>query len=238
MIDGEPINIAPEEDPGDNNAVYKVHLTKGQVLTVSYDGKMLGFYIYNEELHEPILQAYNVTCGKDGTYTLYINKQNQIYISYVADPVEDVYALYVNGVVTSDYIRRLDPGEDKAVFEIELAEGDTLRITLNGVDLKLGESDYVTFTCVTSGTHVVYVNSVNQVYIEEPVRMLSLQIQINITWWSNDGALTYVYYWSSDNEHMTTYPGVEATYNETYERYVVSIPVASTKVICSLSEDQ
>ena len=120
-----------------------------------------------------------------------------------------------------------------------------MTITLNGNALtfcKAGEEwdaeGPKSLTMSEDGTYTFYVNEQNQVWWtfqakqeEQPQQqMFTLTITIDVSWWNDAGALTYVHYWGQGIQGSTWY-GIPATYDEVTGKYTVELPVGTEHIV-------
>ncbi len=172
IVDGEDSEITQaemsEEEARGNMAVYKgVALEKDQVIGIKDGDEDLHFWASNGEGgSQDIGAAYTVPW--DGEYTFWVNKDGKVWVDVPTAPVvQAVYTVEKNGAlleVESD----LDIGTDHAVYDIDLAIGDTIVIKKDGVALKLGDTDETEFTARLAGEHTFYVNHEDKVFVNEP----------------------------------------------------------------------
>ena len=90
LVDGEAQEIAPEEDPGNNKAVYKIDLEKDAVLTFEMDGDPILMHIVGGE-EEPLDE---LTVVNPGQYIIYWNTKDEIWVQIPASESAE-YSYYL-----------------------------------------------------------------------------------------------------------------------------------------------
>ena len=164
-VDGEPVNLAPEENPGDNKAVYKITLEVGQKVMIWAGEDRLHFYVSEEG--SPVDKGVEFQASVAGEHVFYVNKDNQIWFDAPTEPVQNVYSLEVNGTAI-DLAPEENPGENNAVYKVPLEAEDKLIVKLNGTVLLFGDEGKTFYEAGVDGVHTVYINKNNIVYVEAP----------------------------------------------------------------------
>ncbi len=88
-VNGEPKEVT-EKAKGDNNYVFEISLTEGQILTVFKDNEALSF---PQNEGEDELSSY--TAAESADYTVYVNHNNKVYVSKNV-VVENITVHYYN----------------------------------------------------------------------------------------------------------------------------------------------
>ncbi|MCR5079019.1 MAG: hypothetical protein K6B65_03755, partial [Bacilli bacterium] len=169
-IDGQSVTATPESDPGDNKAVYKITLNKGQKISFTEDGTELHFYSWDDANNKAIDHGAVYQALATGLHTFYINANSQIYYS-APTPEASTGVLTVYKGDSEITVTNEKPASDtnnKAIYKIELSIGDTITIKEDGVALCLGDSSDSVFTAKKAGVHTFYVNNASKVYVVEP----------------------------------------------------------------------
>ncbi|MBO5529416.1 MAG: hypothetical protein J6A47_08950, partial [Bacilli bacterium] len=173
LIDGTPVNLAPEADPGQDKAVYKTNLEVGQKVAIKEDGKVLHFYATEDG--SSVDKGEEFVCKIAGEHVFYINKNNEIWVVEPAAPVKEISVL-VNGQVVN-LAPEADPGQDKAVYKTTLAVGDKVSFKEGDDFIHFyvwdGEANKAVdlgaeFTAKIAGEHAFWISKNNEIYVGEP----------------------------------------------------------------------
>ena len=175
LVNDEAFTVKPEENPGDNKAVYKVTLEVGDTISFKEDGEFVDFYHWDGEQGKAVSDGHTFTATVAGVHTFYINKSNQIYIDQPVAPTGVISVIVNEEAVTVE--PEANPGDNKAVYKVTLAVGDTISFKEDGEFVDFyhwdGEankavSDGHTFTATVAGEHTFWINKENQIYIGQP----------------------------------------------------------------------
>ena len=172
IIGGQASEIAPSEmtegDARENMAVYKgVTLQKDQVIGIKDGATDLHFWAWNETDGNHDTGA-TYTVPWDGEYTFWVNKDGKVWVTAPTAPVVQAVYTVEKGGVELDIESREELGTDHAIYELDLAVGDTIVIKKDGIALKIGDTDATEFTARIAGAHVFYVNDKDEVWVTEP----------------------------------------------------------------------
>ena len=194
LVNGTPIDLAAEADPGDNKAIYKVPLEVDDVLSFTEDDEPLYFYTWDQSLNDgeggAVKGASTFTCTIAGVHTVYVNTQNQLWISEPAAPAGAIEISVDNTPI--DLAPEADPGDNKAVYVTNLTAGQVVTITEDDEDLHFYHYDTVevddgaAYEVAESGEYTFYINKDSHVYVgfkaeglPEPVDTATYRIMID-----------------------------------------------------------
>lgn len=90
-----------------------------------------------------------------------------------------------------------DDKDNRAIYQLNLTVGDKITFFDGETQLHLGTNkEALEFSCVKGGLHTIYINNANEVYIEEPVALTTINVDLGA--WDADGAVFYAYAWKGE----------------------------------------
>ena len=172
-VDGEPIELEDVKEQGSTDrAVYKIELSEGEVIAFKEGNAVLLCHLIGEEPETQGAASY--TAIRDGEYTFYLNKEDQIWISVPVIPVTDVHATVDDEPIELENVKP-ESSADRAVYKIQLNYGQEIAFkegnavllcfVIGDVEESEGEPSY---TAIRDGEYTFYLNQQNEIWIAEP----------------------------------------------------------------------
>ena len=150
-VDGVETSSITDIEKDDNIAAFTINLRLGQVMTITNNGVTLKVGTGEITAYEAIIT---------GTYTVYVNKYKQIWVT---NPKSTTYSVTVNGVET-DIV--LIPDEtNNAQFKLSLKAGDVVVVYGSGIELLGGSYERTEYKVTKDGEYTFYVNKKDKVYL-------------------------------------------------------------------------
>ena len=197
-VNGTEVNRAPEENPDDNAAVYKITLAIGDKLVVKGDGVAL-----------PLgdSESTEFTCKVAGEHTVYVNKEYKVYVSEPTAPVGDhVFAGTKNGVAL-DLVNLKEEGWDCwAYYKLDLVKDDKIVLTVDGTPVPFRSNDGALgteFVAPRDETYKFYINSATDCWVDIPV--LKQEIKVNLEGWiDSPNQVVFAHSWKGEAPNQQT----------------------------------
>ena len=165
-------------DDSSDLAKFVLELAAGDKVAFKADDEVLGFYHWDNEAQEAVLDGTEFTATLDGEHAFYINGSKQVWVTAPQAPVEPVV---LSGTKNGDALELVDvkaeDSTDLAKFVLELAAGD--KVAFKADDEVLGfyhwdneaneaVEDGEEFEAKVAGEHTFYINANKEIYVGEP----------------------------------------------------------------------
>ena len=208
-VNGAEVSLTPEENPGDNAAVYKVTLAIGDKLVVKGDGAAL-----------PLgdSDSTEFACKVAGEHTVYVNKEYKVYVTEPTAPVGDhVFAGTKNGVALDLVDLKGEDWECWAYYSLELAKDDKIVLTVDGTPVPFRSNDGALgaeFVAPRDGTYKFYVNSATDCWVDIPA--LKQEIKVSLEGWLDDPSqVVFAHSWKGEasNQQKLTEKVADGKFN-------------------------